>query len=70
MEANHDLSKLLKDVHECWVALNPEQSKIVGRGETMRDAEMEAHKQGIKEPVLLWAPKRWDVAVYEGQLNA
>jgi hypothetical protein len=65
MDKNVDLSKLLAGgPRECWVALNSEQSEIVGRGETVREAEDEARKKGVKDPVLLWAPKSWQLSVY------
>jgi len=64
MTVNYDLSELLRDQHECWVALNPEQTKIVGRGETLVDAEAEARENGVNDPIMIWVPERWQTAVY------
>ena len=60
-----DLRKLLLDgPRNCWLALNTDQSEIVGRGETIEAAVDEAQKKGIQEPVIIWAPKVWATSVY------
>jgi hypothetical protein len=65
MAKNVDLSKLLAEgPRECWIALNSDQSEVVGRGETVQEAEDEARKRGVSDPILLWAPKSWQLAVY------
>ena len=60
-----DLAGLLADApRNCWLALNKEQTQLVGRGETLKEAAEEAAKAGIEEPVLLWAPQVWRADVY------
>lgn len=55
-----NLTALLSNAsRECWLALNEEQSKIVGRGETIREAVEEAKKNGVDDPIVLWSPKVW-----------
>ena len=58
MAKHVDYIKLLKDApRDCWVAINEEESVIVGRGETMTDAVVEAEKAGISDPIVLWSSK-------------
>ena len=62
-----DLTVLLsKAPRDCWLALNEEQTTIVGRGETMTEAVKEAIANGVPDPVVIWAPKTWLPVVYEG----
>ena len=43
-----DLSKILENAPgECWLALNEDESKIVGRGEDIREAIEEAKENGV-----------------------
>ena len=55
---------LLKASRECWLALDEQQTKIVGRGETIREAIEEAKKNGIDDPIVIWSPKVWTARVY------
>ena len=65
MNSAVDLTKLLLNAsRECWLALNEEQSKIVGRGETIREAVEEAKKNGVDDPIIVWSPKVWTTRVY------
>ena len=60
-----DLSTLLsKAPRNCWLALNEEQTIVVGRGETMEEAVKEANANGIQDPIVIWAPKTWMPVVY------
>jgi len=60
-----DLSKLLANApRNCWLALNEQESEIVGRGETIQEALVEAKRNGVSDPVILWAPKEWIPSVY------
>ena len=60
-----DLSELLaKASRNCWLALNENQSKIVGRGETIEAAVAEAQKNGVDDPFVIWAPQTWRPAIY------
>lgn len=62
----YDLTKLLADAPKnCWLALNEEQTKIVGRGETMKEAIKDANDNGVKDPIVMWAPKQWTLSVFE-----
>ncbi|MGB8521907.1 MAG: hypothetical protein WCD43_02980 [Candidatus Acidiferrales bacterium] len=63
----HDISDLLaKAPRNCWLALNEQESAIVGRGETMQEAINEAKNNGVEDPMVIWAPKSWSNAVYFG----
>jgi len=48
----------------CWLALNEEQSKVLGYGDTPDEAIDAARKNGEDEPVLIWAPSEWIPSVY------
>lgn len=62
-----DLTKLLANAsRECWLALNEEQNRIVGRGGTIKEAVAEAKKNGINDPIVIWSPKIWTARVYLG----
>lgn len=52
-----DLSKILKNYSNEWVALSYDQKKVVGRGEHPRQAHEQAVLKGEKDPVLVRAPK-------------
>jgi len=55
-----DLAAVLADApRECWLALNEDETKIVGRGETVEEAVAEAKKAGVQDPFIIWSPKRW-----------
>jgi hypothetical protein len=60
---------LLNASRECWLALNEEQSKIVGRGSTIKEAVEEAGKNGVGDPIIMWSPKAWTPRVYSGRLK-
>ena len=65
MNKTVDLSVILANApRNCWLALNEAQSAIVGRGETLEEAIAEARKNGVEDPIVLWAPKTWLPAVY------
>lgn len=65
METVINLSLILeKAPRNCWLALNEEQTEIIARGETMRDAVEEAKKIGIEDPIVLWSPKSLMPTVY------
>lgn len=62
-----DLSVLLgKSPRDCWLALNEEQTSVVGRGESIEEAMKEANKNGVADPVVIWAPKNWTPSVFRG----
>ncbi len=63
--SQYDLTSLLADApRNCWLALNEEQTKIVGRGESIKEAVAEARKNGIEDPIVMWAPKQWMLSVF------
>ncbi len=60
-----DLSEiLLNATPESWVALNEEQTQIVGSGTTIEEALERAREQGIEDPILHWIPFSWKVHVF------
>lgn len=60
-----DISGLLdKAPRNCWLALDQAESKVVGRGENIKEAVSDAKENGEDDPVLIWAPKEWTPAVY------
>ncbi len=62
-----DLSKVLSNApRNCWLALNEEESQIVGRGETIEESVQEARKAGVEDPIILWSPKSWMPRVLNG----
>lgn len=62
---NNDLKAVLSDApRNCWIALNEERSKIIGRGETMEEAVIQAQKNGVEDPFVLWVPQQWMPAIY------
>ena len=54
---------------ECWVALTDDQSRVVGRGETIAEALAEAQKNGVKDPIVTWLPKVLLPTVYGGRAS-
>jgi hypothetical protein len=65
MEKVLDLSLILENApRNCWLALNEEQSVIIARGETAKDAVEEARRRGVEDPILLWSPKSLIPTVY------
>jgi hypothetical protein len=61
---NSDISNLIdKAPRNCWLALNDEQSELVGYGDTPDAAVDAAQKNGVQEPILIWSPSQWIPAV-------
>jgi hypothetical protein len=54
------LSKILRPYEEKWVALSPDEKKVVGSGNNLKQASQGALKKGYKNPVFLKVP-RFDV---------
>jgi hypothetical protein len=44
---------------DCWLALNDDETRVVGHGKTPEAAVKEAQANGVDDPLLLWAPKDW-----------
>ena len=57
-------SQLLNSAaRECWLALTEDESAVAGRGETAAEAVAEAQRAGVRDPILIWAPKTWTPSV-------
>lgn len=62
-----DLSTLLQNApRNCWLAISDDESKIVGRGESVAEALEEAKRVGVEDPVIVWSPKTWVPLILEG----
>lgn len=62
-----DISDVLEQApRDCWLALTEDQSRVVGRGESIREAVEEAKENGESDPVLILAPKSWTPMVLLG----
>ena len=55
MKRNYDLRKLLKAYENKWVALSLDYSKVLGAGDSLREAKQKAEKRG-KNYVFLKLP--------------
>jgi len=65
MPVTYDISEVIKNApRNCWIALNDEQTKVVGYGDTPDAAIDEAIRNGVENAVLLWSPEEWIPAVY------
>ncbi len=65
MEKVVDLSQILANApRNCWLALNEDQTEVIGRGETIKEAVAEARGKGIEDPIILWSPKALIPAIY------
>lgn len=47
----------------CWLALNEDETRVVGSGKTPGDAIAAARTAGVDDPILVWAPDTWAVRV-------
>ncbi len=65
MSATKDLaSALLEAPRNRWLALNEEETEVVGQGETPEAALTEAQARGVTDPLLIWAPESWLARVF------
>jgi hypothetical protein len=65
IRAGTNLSSILTGAaRNSWIALNEDQSKVVGRGETLEQAVKEAQKNGVDDPIVVWAPRTWQPSVH------
>ena len=62
------MAALEKAPTNCWIALTEDQSKIIGRGETMEEAIRQAQTHGVEDPFVMWVPSSWMPCVYFGVL--
>jgi hypothetical protein len=62
---NRNLADLLTGAaRNCWLALSEDETRIVGKGQTIEEALGAAEKNGEQDPVIVWSPKVWRHAVY------
>lgn len=59
MVENTDLSKILKDYSNKWVALSDDSSKVVGVADNPKEAIEQAHKNEEQNPVLTKTPAHY-----------
>lgn len=52
-----DLSKVLKNFSSTWVALKPEDNKVVASGEKLKTVIDKAREKGVNSPILTRVPK-------------
>ncbi|OGY26710.1 MAG: hypothetical protein A2Z11_04305 [Candidatus Woykebacteria bacterium RBG_16_43_9] len=48
-----DLSKILSKNKNLWLALTPDNKKLVAKGVTLEEALEAARKKGVQDPTLL-----------------
>ena len=56
MKRNYDLRKLLKPHENKWVALSLDRTKVLGAGNTLREAAEQADKKGEKSVFIKLPP--------------
>ncbi len=65
MSVTADISEIVRNApRNCWLALNDEQSEVVGYGDSVDAAIEAAQANGADNVVLLWSPEEWMSAVY------
>lgn len=52
-----DLSKILKNYSNIWIALDPTSQKVVATGNKPKSVLADAREKGTSEPILTRAPK-------------
>ena len=55
---------LLEAPRNCWLALNEEQTAVVGAGRTIEEAIEKAKAKGVEDPIIIWAPKEWIPSIF------
>lgn len=64
MIVNHDLTKVLTPKYaNKWVAMNPQQTKVVATGKSPGEVLEKAQKKGIKKPVITYAVEDYGIFV-------
>ena len=54
-----DISKLLSPYAGKWVALNRDETKVIGSGATVEDAIHQAKENGEDHPIVIKAPDQY-----------
>lgn len=52
-----DLSKILSRFKGKWVALSPDEKKVVSSGDSLKEVQSKALKRGEKDPILFRVPR-------------
>ena len=63
VEINSDLTKLLKGYSNEWVALSEDQTKVLGRVKSLKEALLQAKKRGCNNPILTRVPRHYGAYV-------
>lgn len=62
-ESTSRVDVLIGAARNCWLALTEDETRIVGKGETLELAIEEAKKNGVDDPIVIWSPREWRHAV-------
>lgn len=52
-----DLSKILREYSNTWLALNPDSMKVIATAREPKTVLEKARRKGIEDPILTKAPK-------------
>lgn len=61
---NARLEALTGAPRNAWVALDEEETKVVGSGPTLEEAIAQALANGETDPVVLWSPASWHHSIF------
>lgn len=50
---------LVGAARNCWLAISEDETRIVGKGDTLEEAMEASRKNGVDDPIVIWAPKEW-----------
>ncbi len=64
MVENTDLSEILKNYTDKWVALSGDCSRVVGVADKPADALYQAHSKNEPDPILTRVPKSYGIYIY------
>lgn len=53
-----DWTKIQKKYKGLWVALQKDEVTVIGAAKRLKDAILEAHKKGFKEPIMTRMPEK------------
>ena len=63
-KTNARLEALTGAPRNAWVALDEEETRVVGSGSTLKQAVAEAREHGVDDPVVVWSPASWNHSIY------
>jgi hypothetical protein len=63
---NARLEALTGAPRNSWLALDEEETKVVGSGSTLEEAVAKARDNGVNDPVVVWSPENWHHSVFRG----